>query len=186
MRECLLTVSLMLLSQSDEMLMHLPSYIAEIHVQLIPINAQSLKNDTVPQFAAITTAILQLPSEPELTGGHVGSLPASQDIKPWISAFIKCAQDTLQLLSCPGPRKAIPTEKSQDALMAVSSLVSSGLPIPKSPSGHMPELLARHLPPLAEYQTRGDEVRELEREERGWWLIRYRQVLGEIVHCTPS
>ena len=157
------------------------SCIAEIHLQLISVNAQSLKNDTVPQFATITHVVLQLPSEPELTGGHQASPP--DNIAPWMSAFVKCAQDTLQLLSCPGPRKAIPTERSKDTLMAVSSLVSSGLPIPKSPSGHLPEILAPHLPD--EYRMKGDnEVRELEREERGWWQIRYRQVLGEIMHCT--
>lgn len=117
---------------------------------------------------------------------HFDPIPTSGDIKSWVSGFGKCAQDTHQLLSCPGPRKAIPSEKSNETLMAVSSLISSGLPIPKSPSGQMPDVLGYHLSLLPGYKMKEDEMRELEREERGWWLIRYRQVLGEIIHCTSS
>ena len=52
-------------------------------------------------------------------------------------------------------------------LRTLSSLVGSGLPLPKSPSGR-----------LLEIGPNADDTLNQEREERGWWSLRFHQVMS--------
>jgi len=52
--------------------------------------------------------------------------------------------------------------------MSVSAILASGLPLPKSPSTQMAE--------------QGADPAQQEREARGWWTIRFQQVLREMQH----
>ena len=54
-----------------------------------------------------------------------------------------------------------------DTLRTLSSLVGSGLPLPKSPSGR-----------LLEIGPDPDDTLSQEREERGWWSLRFHQVMS--------
>ncbi|KAF6742865.1 hypothetical protein DFP72DRAFT_935979 [Ephemerocybe angulata] len=149
---------------------------AELHLALIPITCDSVKSDSLPRSASIADVVLALPDNlPEHQ--NQGDDTVQRTLDTWSTAFQRCSEDTMQLLSCPAPRKAVPSERSKETWLAVSSLVSSGLPMPKSPSGQFPDL---------EYSRSGQEAREVEREERGWWSLRYQQVLGEMVHVPRS
>ncbi len=79
----------------------------------------------------------------------------------WLEALERCKNSTLRLMSIP-----LGLEYDDDRLRrtVVDSLVASGLPIPKSPS----------------LQLVGSEKRQ-EREERGWWSLRFREVLKDVV-----
>ncbi|KAK0486581.1 hypothetical protein IW261DRAFT_1456219 [Armillaria novae-zelandiae] len=79
----------------------------------------------------------------------------------WIVALERCKNSTLRLMSIP-----LGLEYDDDRLQrtVVDSLVASGLPLPKSPS----------------LQFVGSEKRQ-EREERGWWSLRFREVMRDVV-----
>lgn len=91
----------------------------------------------------------------------------------WLLAFRKCCTATLRKLTFPGVDQSEDafnlSDRAFDTHAAVSSLVASGLPIPRSPSGTFPDMRGG----LGSTFT-GDE-----REERGWWSLRYRQVFRE-------
>ncbi|KZV98920.1 hypothetical protein EXIGLDRAFT_276172 [Exidia glandulosa HHB12029] len=93
----------------------------------------------------------------------------------WMQAFHKCFMFTLRSLAFPchsgmdlahGPT----ADYEMDTKMSVMSILSSGLPLPKSPS----QLLDQH------DRGRPPDAVEEEREERGWWAVRFRQVLREM------
>jgi len=95
----------------------------------------------------------------------------------WIEAFHKCFLFTLRSLSFPchgdgdddlahGPT----ADFEMDTKTSVMSILSVGLPMPKSPS----QLIGEH------QRGRPVDPTEEEREERGWWAVRFRQVLREI------
>ncbi|KAK0187281.1 hypothetical protein F5146DRAFT_985383 [Armillaria mellea] len=90
---------------------------------------------------------------------QVGTEPEERD--RWVEALERCKNSTLRLMSIP-----LGLEYDDDRLQrtVVDSLVASGLPIPKSPS----------------FQLIGSEKRQ-EREERGWWSLRFREVLKDVV-----
>ena len=88
----------------------------------------------------------------------------------WLLALRQCSQSTLRKLIFPGHQDTC-SDQLVDAHLAISSLIGSGLPMPRSPSGHLP-------------QTGGIEEEDGgflgdEREERGWWSLRYQQVFRE-------
>lgn len=92
----------------------------------------------------------------------------------WILAFRRCCKTTLRKLTFPGVDQSEDSFNLSDQTFnthaAVSSLVASGLPIPRSPSGTFPDM-------------RGGPDNTFtggEREERGWWSLRYRQVFREL------
>jgi hypothetical protein len=98
----------------------------------------------------------------------------------WLNAIKQCHDHTLRSLSFPshsghflahGPS----VDLEHDTQQSVMSLISSGLPLPKSPSLQIEEL------------HKCDQVVEPtlhEREERGWWALRYQQVLREMQRHT--
>jgi hypothetical protein len=91
-------------------------------------------------------------------------------LEPWLSALRRCSQSTLRKLIFPGHQDTC-SDQLVDTHLAISSLIGSGLPMPRSPSGHLPQIGGTE-----EGSSRflGDE-----REERGWWSLRYQQVFRE-------
>ena len=63
------------------------------------------------------------------------------------------------------------SDRTMDTHLALASLIGSGLPIPRSPSGTVPDTFEKS---GGFNHGLGDE-----REERGWWSLRYQQVFRE-------
>ena len=57
-----------------------------------------------------------------------------------------------------------------DTHQSVLSIMASGLPLPKSPSVQLEEVA----------HGESGNPRQQEREERGWWSLRFQQVLREM------
>ena len=86
------------------------------------------------------------------------------------SALRKCRQHTVRSLSFPSLPGAMMEDGEIDTRQSLVGILSSGLPLPKSPSIQMDE---------ASKGQRRDAI-DGEREERGWWTLRFQQVLREL------
>ena len=103
----------------------------------------------------------------------------------WLAAFKKSLQFSLRSVS--NPKNATVTSNLEielesdlehllDTRETMHSILGSGLPMPKSPS----------------LQIKENDKRRLEREERGWWTLRFQQVLREfqrqetMSHCRDQ
>ena len=111
-----------------------------------------------------------LPGDSEDSNKMDPSSETSMALEPWLLAFRQCSQSTLRRLTFPGYQDTC-SDQLVDAHLAISSLISSGLPMPRSPSGQFAQIGGGK-----EESSRflGDE-----REERGWWSLRYQQVFRE-------
>ncbi|PPR07969.1 hypothetical protein CVT24_002648 [Panaeolus cyanescens] len=94
------------------------------------------------------------------------------------SALAACRSTALKWLSIPKYSLSTAgnnsmTDHAIDTEEIVSSLVASGLPLPRSPSGRVPDGL--HDGTATELDTDGDE-----REERGWWSLSYQRYMREL------
>ncbi|KAF9523337.1 hypothetical protein CPB83DRAFT_695123 [Crepidotus variabilis] len=116
-----------------------------------------------------------LPSE--ASENEAGQANSSDLFQPWLSALRECCRTTLRKLTFVGATSSydasgalfLGDDKVLDTHAVVSSLASSGLPLPRSPSGNLPDLYSD-----GQLLKAGDE-----REERGWWSLRYQQVFRE-------
>ncbi|KAF9554908.1 hypothetical protein CPC08DRAFT_821396 [Agrocybe pediades] len=110
----------------------------------------------------------------------LGQSPTEEDLnehplfQAWLSAFQQCMKTTLQRLTFIGHAHQqdaafIGSDKVLDTYLAVSSLVASGLPIPRSPSGQISGI----------FHGKEDHAFGDEREERGWWSLRFQQISRE-------
>jgi hypothetical protein len=93
----------------------------------------------------------------------------------WLSVFRQCSQFTLRslsFLSHSGRRldHGSEVDLELDTHQSVLAIMASGLPLPKSPSVQLEEVV------LGESSS----ARQQEREERGWWSLRFQQVLREM------
>jgi hypothetical protein len=104
------------------------------------------------------------------------SLPNSLKTRTnWLSMFRQCSQFTLRslsFLSHSGGRldHGPDVDLELDTHQSVLAIMASGLPLPKSPSVQLEEVV------LGE----SGSARQQEREERGWWSLRFQQVLREM------
>lgn len=96
--------------------------------------------------------------------------------QPWLNSLRQCCKYILRKLTFithPNQEESslLGSDRLFDTHLVVSSLTASGLPIPRSPSGNLPVVRA----------AGGDRVpgSSDEREERGWWSLRYQQVFRE-------
>ena len=95
----------------------------------------------------------------------------------WVTAFQRCFRFTLRSLSFPlSTRYDEPADgelgSEGHSRSSVMSILASGLPLPKSPS--------QQLFQSAEGASSVEDIIEGEREERGWWTLRFKQVLREM------
>jgi hypothetical protein len=111
-----------------------------------------------------------LPGDSEDSNKMNFSSETSMALEPWLLALRQCSQSTLRRLVFPGYQDTC-SDQLVDAHLAISSLIGSGLPMPRSPSGQFAQIGGG-----TEESSRflGDE-----REERGWWSLRYQQVFRE-------
>ena len=120
--------------------------------------------------------------------------------KRWLDALGHCAQSTLRSLSYPtfaGPgrylRQTSNEEHDANTRQAVMEILASGLPLPKSPSAQMCEseeaAFTRQNQKSGSGHGGGREGNEnvaREREERGWWALRFQQTLNEMQRESAS
>lgn len=133
-----------------------------IHVAPAPMD--NLDAGSISPISSVVTLHLRpLPDEPQ------------ERVQSWIQTMEACARHTVRSLSFPthsgrylahGPS----VDLEMDTKLSVMSILASGLPFPKSPSIHIEEAL----------DGRTSDDRVMEREERGWWALRFQQIMREM------
>ncbi|KAF8896881.1 hypothetical protein CPB84DRAFT_1202903 [Gymnopilus junonius] len=123
--------------------------------------------------SAFRTVDLVLPSPRRQTSVAEREQGNIELLQPWLLALRQCSKTTLRKLTFVGHGQQddffLGSDKQYDTRVTVSSLVGSGLPIPRSPSGQFPD----------SYQEKDGILSGEERQERGWWSLRYQQVFRE-------
>jgi hypothetical protein len=152
---------------------NIPDLGPEIVLDLLPIEPSELDTGVIPDNSPVTTIHLAVQSfgssnkHPELDNDGV--------LQEWLSAFQQCFQFTLRSLSFPSPSGRYlvhgpNVDLEADTRESVMAILNSGLPIPKSPSIQMEDAQLGY----------PEDTRRQEREERGWWSLRFQQVLREM------
>ncbi|PFH49625.1 hypothetical protein AMATHDRAFT_4710 [Amanita thiersii Skay4041] len=94
------------------------------------------------------------------------------EVAQWRSALQKSTQSTIRSLAYPGIASGASQFQQQDQLATpTTNMADPDFPVPKSPSAQIMEVRSG--------QMSGDPVRQ-EREERGYWNVRFQQVLKEM------
>ena len=142
---------------------------------VLPLSQNDLQTGAIPDNGP--TVELRL----SFVSGHDAE-PSKKDQDAAWSAFRRCHAYTLRSLSFPshsgqylphGPQ----VDLELDTQKSVMDILNTGLPLPKSPSVQ-----------LKDNERLGSRVisdADREREERGWWTLRFQQVLREIRRQDP-
>jgi len=145
-----------------------------IQLDLLPVISPAPGVDT-----HVTRAFLSLPDRSTSRTMSASSSVLLQARKKWLVAFGQCHQHTIRSLSFPLEEKSNQPQQ-QDFLDSLEVIRSAGLPMPKSPSQQM---IASPHPsgsgPGRPMLTYKDEEIEGEREERGFWSLRFQMVMKE-------
>lgn len=143
-----------------------------IILDALPVDVNQPNQALPVDNGSLVTFRLSVPSQQSTSGSESEKPHTNQDIKrSWISAFQRCFRYTLYTNSVPShPRYDHQLDLALDTHQTVASLLASGLPLPKSPSVQAAEM---------QDGRDNDPVRE-EREERGWWSVRFQQVFREL------
>jgi hypothetical protein len=144
----------------------------DVLLDILPVDPHRLEEDTAQNSAPVTTLQLSLPGGgPKAIDGMPDSV---HERLHWVSALRQCLQSTLRALSFPsnsGDRSGLlNVDPESDIHHSLASILNSGLPVPKSPSVQIEEA----------FQGQTRSTQQEEREERGWWSLRFRQVLYEV------
>ena len=131
-------------------------------------------NDTF-NFRSSSWRIVDLLLPPPPSRDQV-DVNCNDHFQPWLNSLRQCCKNILRKLTFityPDQEGTsfLGSDRALDTHLVVSSLTASGLPIPRSPSGNLPETCSA-----------GGDRRpgsSDEREERGWWSLRYQQVCRE-------
>lgn len=96
----------------------------------------------------------------------------------WLDAFERCFRFTLRSLSFPSYSGSYTAgaDFDMDTKSSIMSILASGLPLPMSPSQQLGE----------EQRGRPPDLVQEEREERGWWSLRFQQVFKEVQRSSRS
>ncbi|KAL0948394.1 hypothetical protein HGRIS_010976 [Hohenbuehelia grisea] len=142
---------------------------SEIELEVIPSDMDLL--GSAADSGRVQTLFFSIPQDHSTTTPH-STTTTDSSRSTWLSALRKCQQFTLRSMAIPAIYGSMRIPEVQDdpgVQQSVHSLLSSGLPIPKSPSVQLN---------AAGHGERGSAVSR-EREERGWWSLRFQQVLRE-------
>ena len=131
-----------------------------IALDLIPIGPEYLDSGLVGEDTPVVSITLTLPKTQN----------EDEAYEQLRSALRKCQQHTVRSLSFPAQPGSMMEDVEIDTRQSLVGILSSGLPLPKSPSIQFDE---------AAKGQRRDAV-DGEREERGWWTLRFQQVLREL------
>jgi len=146
---------------------------SQIVLDLLPVDLENIATGRIPDSGQVITLSLSVPPVSS-SGAQLDMTGLSRLRHNWVSAFQECAEYTLRALSFPtgSGKLAAPTPGmawetgSNPQTSSVSAIATNGLPLPKSPSAQMAE--------------QGADPTEQEREARGWWGLRFQQVLREM------
>ncbi|KAH9895851.1 hypothetical protein C8Q73DRAFT_454762 [Cubamyces lactineus] len=140
-----------------------------VGVNLVPIPLDQLDTGITVENTPPTTITLSIPPSeaPEANPPEL------------LKALRKCHHHTVRGLSYPSLPAIITDDLELDTRQSLAGILSSGLPLPKSPSMQFEEAARDNgevpgVPDGEDAGTRG------EREERGWWTLRFQQVLREM------
>lgn len=141
----------------------------QLSLDCIPLNLDNIDSESFPDPAALYTVVLSVP-DPNLR--HSPSAPSgtsklARTREDWLTTFQKSIEHTLRSLSF--PTTASSSDLDLDTRQSIMNIISAGLPFPKSPSIQVDEVLMG--------VVKDDTM--MEREERGWWEVRFQQVLRE-------
>lgn len=128
-------------------------------LSLVSIRPEHLDSGLIAEDALVRSMTLALPA----THGE-------GDHTAFLSALRKCQQHTARALSFPSQPGSMMDVGEIDTRHSLVGILASGLPLPKSPSIQLGEAV----------QGQRREVADGEREERGWWSLRFQQVLREL------
>ncbi|KAH9163097.1 hypothetical protein EDB89DRAFT_588664 [Lactarius sanguifluus] len=148
----------------------------QIILDLLPVDPENVATGGIPDSGQVIILTLSIPSTSS-AGVRLDTPSLSRLRQNWISAFQECAEHTLRALSFPtqSGKLVAPTPGvawDNDAQTSVSAILASGLPLPKSPSTQLAE--------------KGTDPAQQEREARGWWALRFQQVLREMQHGSSG
>jgi len=145
---------------------------SQIVLDLLPVDLENIATGRIPDSGQVITLSLSIPPVSS-SGAQLDMADLSRLRHNWVSAFQECAEYTLRALSFPtesgkltAPTPGLTWETGNNPQTSVSAIVTNGLPLPKSPSAQMTE--------------RGAGPASQEREARGWWDLRFQQVLREM------
>jgi hypothetical protein len=146
---------------------------SQIVLDLLPVDLENITTGRIPDSGQVIALSLSVPPVSS-SGAQLDMAGLSRLRHNWVSALQECAEYTLRALSFPteSGKLAAPTPSlawetgNNSQTSSVSANVTSGLPLPKSPSAQMAE--------------QGVEPAEQEREARGWWGLRFQHVLREM------
>lgn len=142
----------------------------QIALDLLPVDLENIATGRIHDSAQVIMLTLSVPSVS--SSGMQLDIPSLSRLRHnWVSAFQECAEHTIRALSFPtqSGKLAVPISGFScdlDPQSSVTSISESGLPLPKSPSQQMAEKTA--------------DAAQQEREARGWWALRFQQVLREM------
>ncbi|KZT01281.1 uncharacterized protein LAESUDRAFT_815982 [Laetiporus sulphureus 93-53] len=136
-------------------------------LDLLPLNSDQAGTGSVPQAVPVVELTVSIPTVHE----------DPESFQYWLAALHQSQEHTTHALSFAGFSYAsssggssgldINSDLHQDTFQAMKSIVSCGMPLPKSPS--------------MQFQEKRDEVgQEREREERAWWSLRFQQVIRDV------
>jgi hypothetical protein len=141
-------------------------------LDLLPMNVTELETGVLDNNPAVVPFYLSVPDN--VTSNN-SSADSPKTKTSWLSMFRQCSQFTLRSLSFlthsggrldHGPE----VDLELDTHQSVVAIMASGLPLPKSPSVQLEDAAAGE----------SGSTRQQEREERGWWSLRFQQVLREM------
>jgi hypothetical protein len=149
----------------------------QIVLDLLPVDLENIATGRIPDSGQVIKLTLSVPSTSS-SGVQLDTPSLSRLRHNWVSAFQECAEYTLRALSFPtqSGKLAAPIPGlgwDGDPRSSLSAILESGFPLPKSPSTQMEE--------------NGADPTQQEREARGWWALRFQQVLREMQRgCTGA
>ncbi|KAG1743789.1 hypothetical protein EDB19DRAFT_540023 [Suillus lakei] len=141
---------------------------SSISLDLVPLAAEELERGYVNSKGRVLTVSLS-----HGTSRSSVSEASMQCVvlKEWLVPLRQSCQHTLRSLSSPSVKSHLAhASKESEISQSVLSILASGLPFPKSPSMQLHSV----------EQGQAGDTEQQEREERGWWSLRFHEVLREI------
>ncbi|KAG6917414.1 hypothetical protein DXG01_002683 [Tephrocybe rancida] len=141
-----------------------------ITLEVLSVDAQKLNNTPNHDLDGSSVFLLHLELPPPRTDDNTED-DAITSAREWQTALRRCQQFMLCSLATPTKNHDPQLDVAYDKHQAVFSLLASGLPLPKSPSAQIADIQC----------GASDEAPMMqEREERGWWSLRFQQVFREL------
>ncbi|KAF5375847.1 hypothetical protein D9615_008234 [Tricholomella constricta] len=146
-----------------------------ITVEALPVDALKLNQTTNVDEGSVYLFRFLVPKDASVDpSDDASSASVPDDEGPrrsqWLLSLRRCQKFTTCSLAIPSKQHDPQLDVAFDKHQAVFSLLASGLPLPKSPSMQMADMLGGD----------AEDATTQERQERGWWSLRFQQVFREI------